>query len=124
MNGLRILLVDDEPALNAAMVLVIETLGHAAHGCAGLDCCKEQLRASRFDVMILDLNLGAGPDDGVKLVNEIRELGLALPPTVVLSAQAPEELAAAARAIGTRTFLRKPCSSKELHRAMMAVLEE
>lgn len=124
MNNLRVLLVDDEPTLNAAMVLVIETLGHAAHGCAGLDCCKEQLRLGRFDLMILDLNLGGGPDDGVKLVNEIRALGLPLPPTVVLSAQPPDELAAAARAIGTRAFLRKPCSSKQLHRAMMAVLED
>ena len=124
MKGLRVLLVDDEPTLNAAMVLVIETLGHAAHGCAGLDCCKEQLSVARFDLMILDLNLGSGPDDGVKLVKEIRALGLSLPPTVVLSAQAPEELAEAAKAIGTRAFLRKPCSSKDLHKAMMAVLED
>lgn len=122
MKILRVLLVEDEPAVSAAMLLVLEALGHAPKSCLDSEGCKAHLKGANFDLMILDLNLGTNADDGVKLVQEIRSLRLPLPPMIILSAQPVNELAAAAKAIGARSYLRKPCTSKELRAAMMCAV--
>lgn len=68
---MRVLVLEDEPLIQMAMVQILEEAGHrvttteTAEGAAAIN------RVDPHDVAILDLNLGAGRRDGVDAALEI-----------------------------------------------------
>ncbi len=68
---MRVLILEDEPLIQMAMVQILEEAGHrvttaeTAEGAAAIN------RVDPHDVAILDLNLGAGRRDGVDAALEI-----------------------------------------------------
>jgi PAS domain S-box-containing protein len=72
----------------------------------------EALRTRTPAVLLLDWQLTDG--DGLSLLTQARELGLHMPPVIVVSANALPEQVAAAHAAGAQHYLTKPLSVREL----------
>ena len=106
----RILLVDDEPSILAAVVPLLRSRGYevqtATTGHAALDSVSRQVP----NLVILDLGL---PDlDGVEVCRRLRE-GRAVP-IIVLSARGGEADKVAALDVGADDYVTKPFSTEEL----------
>ena len=110
-NPVRVLVVDDEPAilrflragLGSQDYLVIE----AATGQAAIDA----MRRNRVDLIVLDLGL---PDiDGLEVIRRLRGDGL-LVPIIVLSSREDEASKVQALDMGADDYLTKPFGMDEL----------
>lgn len=110
MLGLRVLIVDDEPAISRVLRPALQ--GHnftVATAATGADCMA-QLETFMPDLILLDLGL---PDiDGVELAKEIRERTDV--PIIVLSVRESESDKIAALDGGADDYLTKPFSMGEL----------
>jgi CheY-like chemotaxis protein len=113
----KILLIEDDPALGAVTVDVIEQLGHEVHWSSSADDVFSAFAgAVKFDAIIMDIGLGR--QDGVELVDALHDKGFDLPPIVLFSAQPTDLLLRAAAAVSAITILQKPCSSDQIKRAL------
>jgi signal transduction histidine kinase/BarA-like signal transduction histidine kinase len=115
----RVLVVEDDPTVAEVVVGLLASLGHeAVHAPQGLAALSE-LKVSRFDLALLDLDLPGL--DGFELARLIRAQGHRLP-LVALTARADAEAEPLARAAGMDGFLRKPVTGQILAEAMRDVL--
>lgn len=110
-DPLRILVVDDEPAilrfLRAGLSAQGFTVLQAETGVAAL----ESARRAAADVMVLDLGL---PDmDGLDVISRVRDSGSAIP-IIVLSSRDDEGSKVAALDLGADDFVTKPFGIDEL----------
>jgi two-component system KDP operon response regulator KdpE len=110
MAGVRVLIVDDEPSILAAMVPLLRSRGYhvltAMTGRAALDA----LERDAPDLIVLDLGL---PDaDGIEICKLIRD-GNATP-IIVLSARGKEADKVAALDAGADDYVTKPFGIEEL----------
>lgn len=116
--GIKILVVDDEPAIRKLL-----RMGLTAHGYEVLDASNgkialEQL-ANKPNLVILDLGL---PDiDGLELLRRIRHQQDALP-IVVLSSRGDEAGKVTALDLGADDYVTKPFGMDELLARMRAAL--
>ncbi|HET9708971.1 MAG TPA: ATP-binding protein [Gemmatimonadales bacterium] len=115
-GALRVLVVDDDPAVRRGMVLMAERLGHAVAEAAGFDEAVERLQSgdARFDALLLDVHL----DDahtGFELFSVLMEEGGGRERHVVfttgdsISTQTRDQLERSGRPV-----LRKPFSLDDL----------
>jgi two-component system, OmpR family, KDP operon response regulator KdpE len=110
-NPLRVLVVDDEPAilrfLRTGLTAQGFTVSEAQRGEAALDI----IRRNGTDLVVLDLGL---PDvDGLDVIRRVREAGSALP-IIVLSSRDNEAAKVAALDLGADDFVTKPFGVDEL----------
>ena len=108
---LRILVVDDEPAILRFLRAGLGSQGYvvveAATGQAALDAVRQR----RADLVVLDLGL---PDiDGLEVIRRIRETGAMLP-IIVLSSRDNEAAKVAALDLGADDYVTKPFGIDEL----------
>jgi two-component system KDP operon response regulator KdpE len=108
---LRILVVDDEPAILRFLRAGLGSQGYlvveAETGQAALDAVKQR----RADLIVLDLGL---PDmDGLDVIRRIREGGV-LQPIIVLSSRDNEAAKVAALDLGADDYVTKPFGIDEL----------
>jgi len=108
---LRILVVDDEPAilrfLRPGLTAEGYVVSEAASGRAALDL----VRRKAADLLVLDLGL---PDvDGLDIIREIREKGDSLP-IIVLSSRSDEGAKVKALDLGADDYVTKPFGIEEL----------
>jgi DNA-binding NtrC family response regulator len=68
----RILFVDDEPNIRLTLPPVLEEHGFQVKAAATVTEALAQINASRFDVLISDLNVGES-GDGFRVVGAMRE---------------------------------------------------
>ena len=68
----RILFVDDEPSIRLTLPPVLEQHGFEVKAAASVAEAVKQIKASRFDVLISDLNVDEG-GDGLRIVSAMRE---------------------------------------------------
>ena len=68
----RILFVDDEPNIRLTLPPVLEQHGFEVKAAASVAEAVEQIKASRFDVLISDLNVEES-GDGFRVVSAMRE---------------------------------------------------
>ncbi len=115
----RVLIIEDDHALAAALAVVVRRLGAepvaAASGQGGL----EKARRGGFDAVLLDIGL---PDiSGLKVLEVLR--GEAVPPpVVVLTAHGTLEHALEARRLGAHEYFLKPVSLPDLQGCLRALL--
>ncbi len=110
-NPLRVLVVDDEPAilrfLRAGLSAQGFTVSEAEAGRSALD----SVRRGAVDLMVLDLGL---PDmDGLEVIRQVRAAGSALP-IIVLSSRDDERAKVEALDLGADDFVAKPFGIDEL----------
>lgn len=115
----RILVVDDEPAVNELICDALHLAGletfSAAHGMEALKILREQ----RIDLAIIDVNMPIM--SGYDLLERMRKSGLNTP-VIVLTARQEREDPRTSFGLGADDFVRKPFGIEELILRVRAIL--
>lgn len=114
----RILIVDDEPALQSMVKEILIRAGYEAD--AALSCAQalEQFRAADPDAVLLDVMLPDG--DGFSLFGRFREIRDV--PVLFLSARDEDEARLRGLGLGADDYITKPFLPQELLLRLRAVL--
>lgn len=110
---IRVLVVDDHPAVRAGLEAMLRhEPGFRCIGAAdSADALRPMVRRTQPDVVLLDVRLGG--DDGIALCRELREAPDA-PAVVMLTADAEPGVASAAEAAGAAATLDKAADLDQL----------
>lgn len=110
--GLRILVVEDDPATLAAMVEMLQLLGHWVAGVKSAEVARDRFIEGAFDVLLTDVGLPAlsGLDlvDILQAQNKLR---------VIFATGQPRP----ARPIPGTVWLQKPFGVNELQAALQGI---
>jgi two-component system KDP operon response regulator KdpE len=110
-NPLRILIVDDEPAILRFLRTGLAAQGFVVSEAESGGVALDALRRQATDLVVLDLGL---PDmDGLDVIRRVREAGSAVP-IIVLSSRDDEGSKVAALDLGADDFVTKPFGIDEL----------
>jgi two-component system, OmpR family, KDP operon response regulator KdpE len=116
---LRVLVVDDEPAIRRFLRTSLGAQGYQVLEAENARAALEAFRRNPPDVLVLDLGL---PDrDGFEVIRELRAAGSAAP-IVVLSSRADEAGKVQALDLGADDYVTKPFSVEELLARLRAAL--
>jgi two-component system OmpR family response regulator len=115
---MRILLIEDEPSLAQAIKDHLMANGEAVDWLPALIDAEDTLRSTRYDIILLDLNLPDG--NGITLLQNIRKRGDATP-CVILTAQDQISDRIAGLNAGADDYLVKPFDLGELIARLGAV---
>jgi two-component system, OmpR family, KDP operon response regulator KdpE len=108
---LRILVLDDEPAIVRFLRASLETRGFVVSTAADAHTALDLIRRDIPDLVVLDLGL---PDmDGLDVIGQIRDSGGAVP-IIVLSSRANESAKVLALDLGADDYVTKPFGIDEL----------
>ena len=108
---LRILVVDDEPAILRFLRASLESQGYIVVTAANARTALDLVRQHTADLVVLDLGL---PDiDGLDVVKQIREAGETLP-VIILSSRENESAKVTALDLGADDYVTKPFGIDEL----------
>ena len=108
---LRVLVVDDEPAILRFLRAGLSRQGYVVSEAATGQAAQEQIRRQAADLMVLDLGL---PDiDGLEVIRQVRGAGAMLP-IIVLSSRVNEDAKVAALDLGADDYVTKPFGMDEL----------
>jgi two-component system KDP operon response regulator KdpE len=115
---LRILVVDDDPAMVGAITALVGTEGHQVITAYDGLTAVRRFREEVPDLVLLDLAM-PGPD-GFTVAGQIRAAGPA--PILVVSGESSEEAKVKALGIGADDYLVKPFGKAELLARIAAVM--
>ncbi len=116
---LRVLLVDDEPAIRRFLRLSFDAEGYQVEEAGDGKAALEILRQKKPDLLILDLGL---PDlDGFEVIRQLRELGSTIP-IIVLSSRTDEKGKVQALDLGADDYVTKPFGIDELQARIRTAL--
>jgi two-component system nitrogen regulation response regulator NtrX len=107
----HLLIVDDDNNTLASLARAFRMAGHEATVCDNAARALELVKAQPFDMMLSDVVMPG--KDGLSLLEDLRNLGIALP-VVMISGQANIEMAVRATRLGAVDFLEKPLSTDRL----------
>ena len=116
--GLRILVVDDEPAMVGAITALVGTAGHQVITAYDGDAALRRFEEEGPDLVLLDLAMPGR--DGVDVCREIRRTSLT--PIIVLTGESDELAKVEALDAGADDYVTKPFGRQELLARMRAVL--
>lgn len=109
-QGLRILIIDDEPQIQKLLRVSLQAYGYHLYGAACGQEGIQQAAARKPDLAIVDLGL---PDmDGKTVIRQIREWSAM--PVIILSARDQEQEKIEALDAGADDYVTKPFSMGEL----------
>ena len=117
-RALRILVVDDDPAMVGAITALVGTEGHQVITAYDGLTAVRRFREESPDLVLLDLAM-PGPD-GFTVAGQIRAAGPA--PILVVSGESAEEAKVRALGIGADDYLVKPFGKAELLARISAVM--
>ena len=113
MRPVRVLVVDDEPAIREALTGVLEDDGYDTAAEPDGDACLTRLAQEAFDVVLLDVWLPG--IDGMETLSRIQEMPTLDRPTVVMiSGHGNIETAVRATKLGAFDFLEKPLTIEKV----------
>jgi two-component system, NtrC family, nitrogen regulation response regulator NtrX len=107
----HLLIVDDDNNTLASLARAFRMAGHEATVCDNAARALELVKSQPFDMMLSDVVMPG--KDGISLLEDLRNLGIALP-VVMISGQASIEMAVRATRLGAVDFLEKPLSTDKL----------
>ncbi len=111
MNPLRILVIDDEPAIRRFLKTSLSTQGYSVIEAEDGKAALETLKRNAVDVIVLDLGLPGM--DGFEVLGAVRGSGSTLP-VIVLSVRADEAGKVRALDMGADDYVTKPFGIDEL----------
>src|SRR3954447_24683773 len=117
---LSILIVDDEPTLRESLTRSFRREGHATLAVADGRAAIDRATTDRFDVVVLDVALGAGPD-GYEVCRTLRERRNTVP-IIMLTALDSEPDVVLGLEAGADDYVAKPVGLAELRSRIRAVL--
>jgi DNA-binding response OmpR family regulator len=115
----RILVADDEPNLLSNLVYAFETVGYAVEGRPDGESAWDAFRASRFDLVVLDILMPRA--DGTEVLRRIRSVD-AMVPVMFLTSKDEEFDRVLGLELGADDYLCKPFSLRELEARVKAHL--
>ena len=118
IRPLRILVVDDDPAMVGAITALVGTEGHQVITAYDGLTAVRRFRDEHPDLVLLDLAM-PGPD-GFTVAGQIRSAGAA--PIIVVSGESSEAAKVKALGIGADDYLVKPFGRAELLARIAAVM--
>lgn len=112
-----VLLVEDDPILGPLTFEALNHLGHQAVLASSADAAYVHLaRQHRFEIVILDLQLG--PERSEPVIQRLRGEGWTLPPILVYSAHPKSELQISVQQTGAAGSIQKPATIQELEESV------
>src|SRR5246127_1224258 len=102
-----ILIVDDEAGIRDSLAGILGDEGYSASSAESGEACRDLLRKTAFDVVLLDIWLPG--IDGMETLAKIRELENP-PEVIMISGHGTIETAVRATKLGAFDFLEKPLS--------------
>ena len=115
----RILVVDDEPRMLAALCELLRMRNHHVTAASGGQTAIDLLQQHRFDLVLLDLNMPG--TDGFGVLKHIERYSNDTP-TIVVSGDSTINAAIRALRQGVHDFVRKPYAPDDLFRAIDTAL--
>jgi DNA-binding response OmpR family regulator len=115
-----ILVVDDESELREQLVRTFRREGHRVTAVADGTSAIDRATTDRFDVVLLDIAMGAGPD-GYDVCRELRARHNVVP-IIMLTARDSEADAVLGLEAGADDYVTKPFGIAELRSRIRAVL--
>ena len=115
LDGLRILVVDDEPDALDAISIALEGYGARPTPAGSVQAAMTELQRMPFDIVISDI--GMPREDGFSLIRQLRNLpdeGARSVPALALTAFASAGMARQLLEAGFDGFLGKPADTREL----------
>lgn len=116
---MRILLVEDDPALHEVMTQYLLALGHRVEGATSVASAQHWWRVQPFDAVLLDLNLPDG--SGLAALRAARSWGDKTP-VIVLTARNRTEERIAGLDAGADDYLGKPFEMAEVEARLRALV--
>jgi len=114
----KVLLVEDDPVVQAALVHALTELGHVVQAVGTAVAALREAANQELDLVLLDLGL---PDlDGVAALRMLR--GVSNVPVIVATARGSESSIVSALDAGADDYIVKPFSSEHLTARMNALL--
>ena len=117
----RILIADDEEGIRESLNLILGEAYDVAFAEDGQAACAALTRQP-FDLVLLDIKMPKL--DGFSVMKRLKELHIALPPILILTAYQSVELAKEAVKLGAAAYLPKPFERGELLEAVRETLRE
>jgi len=124
-NGaMRVLVVEDDEAIAAALRSHLQAQGWAVDAASGIAAAWAALAVERFDVVLLDLGLADG--DGMELLQRLRQvpqgrLPEASTPVLIMTARDQVASRIAGLDLGADDYVTKPFDPDELTARMRAL---
>jgi two-component system, OmpR family, KDP operon response regulator KdpE len=118
MSAGRILVVDDDPQIRRVMRVTLTGQGYEVDDAKSGDAALEKLRAARFDLVLLDMNLPGL--SGLETCHEIR--GQSEIAVIILTVRDSEDDKVAALDAGADDYVTKPYNAPELLARIRAAL--
>ena len=121
MTSMRLLLLEDDPAIARTVAYALTRDGLAVTHSLLVHDARRQLAAQRFDLLVLDVGLPDG--SGLDLLRELRGAAdTARLPVLMLSAHGEEIDRVLGLELGADDYLAKPFSPRELAARIKALL--
>lgn len=121
-QSLKILTIDDEPAIRSAVQLILTRRHCEVSSAQNEEEAKALVQAQTFDVILLDVKLGK--TSGLDLLKYIREELSLTTPVLMMSGLADTERIKEASKYNIKGFLLKPFNSKGLEEKVFAASEK
>ena len=120
----RILVVDDDGAVQVSLALLLKQSGFDAHCCDGPAAALALLASQPFDLVLQDMNfsLQTSGAEGLALLGQIRQRHPTLP-VLLMTAWGSIALAVAGIKAGAANFFTKPWDNAQLMDLIAATLE-
>jgi NtrC-family two-component system response regulator AlgB len=115
---MRVLVVDDEQNIRRTLTLALESMEHEVASAANGTLALKELKASRFDVMLLDLKLSQ--ESGLDVLEEALRISPKLA-VVMVTAFASIETAVEAMRRGAFDYLPKPCTPEQVRQVLARI---
>lgn len=111
----RVLVVDDEPGIIAALTGALAHWGYAVSTAPDGPQALEQVKATRPHVVLLDINMPGM--DGLEVLRHLRAFDPAIG-VIMLSGVGDEETRQTALTLGADDYLRKPTRLEDVERSV------
>src|ERR1700733_3191290 len=124
LNNEMILIIDDDIAVRASLLLLLNDGGFDALGCAGPAEAMKLIKKNEPELIILDLNFSndTSGKEGMELLYKIKQINAAIP-VILITGWASIELAVQGMKAGASDFINKPWNNDHLLQSVKTLLD-